>query len=229
MTKTIELRSSIPIGKLSIGGVYEYSFDIHDSSKLLDLKSLNYNFNYNKYFNRIEVYINDKLVHSFLHPNTIGNKSPYYFIKDEMLIYCCNSIRIRFQRNTHDCDISDFKVSVNIHSSTPDNSSNIPSTSIPKISSLVSPVWKNSDFFNIGFNITDSPKKVVFTAYDVEKGIISDEVSLYVENQMNEVICDNIKLGDTFEISGNDTLIFFKCKLINPVINNIYLIEYHLK
>lgn len=220
MTKTIELRSSIPIGKLSTGGTYEYLFDIHDSNKTLDLKSLNYNFNYNKYFQRIEVYNNNKLIHSFLFPDAIGNKSPYYFIKDELLINCCNTIRFRFQRNSHDCDISDFKLLVNI---LPYDSS-IQISPIPKISSLVCPIWKHGDFSILSFD-NPNPKKVVFTAYSCEKGIITDEVSLYVENQMNEVICDKVKIGDTFELR-NDTLIYLKCKLNDLAIDNIYLIEY---
>lgn len=67
MAKTIELNSNIPIGKLSTGGTYDYVFEINDPNKTLDLKSLNYNFEYNKYFQRIEVYINNLLIHPFIH------------------------------------------------------------------------------------------------------------------------------------------------------------------
>lgn len=224
MIKTIELKNNMPIGKLSTGAMYDYVFDINDSSKTLDLKSLNYNFKYNKCFSRIEVYINDKLIHSFLFPDAIGNKSPYYFIKEELLVSCDATIRFRFQRNTKDYDISDFKVSVNILSSA--TAIEKPVKSIFKINSLVCPVLKHDDFFNIAFDKTDSSKKVVFAAYEVERGIITDEVLLHTENQMYELICDKIGIGDTFELSENDTLIY--CKLTDSIpLINIYLIEYH--
>jgi hypothetical protein len=219
MTKTIELKNNMPIGKLSTGAMYDYVFDIHDASKTLDLKSLNYNFNYNKCFSRIDIYINDILIHSFLFPDAIGNKSPYYFIKEELLVSCDNTIRFRFQRNTKDYDISDFKVLVDILNEKPVKS-------IFKINSLVCPVLKHDDFFNISFDKTDSLKKVVFAAYEVERGIITDEVLLHTENQMYELICDKIGIGDTFELSGNDTLIY--CKLTDSTsLINMYLIEYH--
>ena len=219
MTKTIELNSNIPIGKLSTGATYDYVFELNDSSKTLDLKSLNYNFEYNKYFQRIEVYINNLLIHSFTYPDALGNKSPYYFIKEELLVSCDETIRFRFQRNSKDYDISDIKVLVDILNEKP-------AKTIYKINSLVCPIWKHDDFFNIAFDKTESSKKVVFAAYEVERGIIADEILLHIENQMYELICDKIGIGDTFELSRNDTLVY--CKLTNSTsLINMYLIEYH--
>lgn len=223
MTKTIELRSNLLNGKLSAYSTYDYVFDIHDASKTLDLKSLNYNFEYNKYFQRIEVYINNLLIHSFLFPDVIDNKSPYYFIKDELLVSCENTIKFKFQRNQIDYDISDFKVSVNI---LPAIEKSLSTKSTLKISSLVSPVWKCNDFFNIEFDKTDSSKKIIFVDYKPNEEIIPDEVSLHIENQMYELICDKIRIGDTFEISEKDTIIYCRAAGLTTV-NLMYLIEYH--
>lgn len=221
MTKTIELRSNIPIGKLSTGATYDYQFEIHDSSKTLDLKSLNYNFEYNKCFQRIEVYVDDNLIHSFIEPDVIGNKSPYYFIKEELLLCCGSNIRFRFQRNPKDYDISDFKLSVNIIPTIEH-----PDQTLYKINTLMCPIWKHGEFFNIGFEKTNSSKKVVFAGYQTERGIITDEILLHAENQMYELICDKVKIRDTFELSENDTLIY--CKTTDAIpLTTIYLFEYH--
>lgn len=221
MTKTIELRSNIPIGKLSTGATFDFQFEIHDPTKTLDLKSLNYNFEYNKCFQRIEVYANNTLIHSFLEPDVLGNRSPYYFIKEELLLSCNTNIRFRFQRNSKDYDISDFKLSVDILSAIEK-----PAKTIFKINTLISPIWKHGDFFNVVFEKSVSPKKVVFAGYQTERGIISDEILLHAENQMYELICDKIGICDTFELSESDTLIY--CKLTDSVpLTTIYLFEYH--
>ena len=207
--KTIELLSNIPIGKLSTGSCYEYMLNLRDSTKLIDLKSLKYNFEYNKYFQRIEVFINDTLVHSYICPDAIGNKSPYYFMKDvELLVNGCNKLCIKFTRNVKECDISDFKLLVDV---IPSDSKD--SKAIPTIKSIICPKVRKDGLLIVSFGQMDkliSTKKIVFTGFEVYSGVITNDKSFKIMNQMYDVICDKLKLGAMVEIDAKDEILYFK-------------------
>lgn len=229
--KNIEILNNFPVGKLSTGGCYEYTLNLQDNTKLIDLKSLKYNFKYNKYFQSIEVFVNDILVHSYIYPDAIGNRSPYYFVKDEDLLVSGNDILcIKFTRNSKDCDISDFKLFVNVISSKSE-SSNVNNV---RIKSMICPYVRRDGYMIVGFDPIAGnegnvkSRKVVFAGFEVSNGIITDDVSFKIMNQMGDVICDNMKLGEVVEIDAKYQRLYFKLNnedmdnIINVFFNEYY-------
>lgn len=225
--KTIELLNNMPIGKISTGGCYVYILNLHDCTKLIDLKSLKYNFEYNKYFERIEVFINDSLIHSYMYLDTIGNKSPYYFMKDvELLVSGCNKLCIKFTRNVKECDISDFKVFINVVSSDSEDLKEIPT-----VKSMVCPNIRRDGLLVISFEQIDrliSTRKIIFTGFEVSRGVITNDKSFKIMNQMNDVICDKMKLGEVVEVDAKHEMLYFKFNEedIDNIINVFFNVYY---
>ena len=227
--KTLELRSNVPILKISKGATFDFKIDVRGESNYIDLKSLKYNFKCNKYFQRIDIYINDECIHTYRHPEIIGNKSPYYFIEEkEILIGCNNEVKIRFVRNNDDWDMSDFRVWCDYI--TDNQISKDKLKGIPKINFIIVPVVLPDRYMCVELDPprdSSFKKRIIFAGYTLSKGFVSEMMTLRVESQLNIPLDGEMRVGDRIVLVNDDKRLYVK---LNRDMDNIVIlcfIEYN--
>ncbi len=230
--KRVEFRRITPIESESRGKCINFEFEVRGNQDYIDLKSLNYTFKYNKYFDNITVWINGKTMHEFVYPNVLGNKSPYHFINDkEWLVPHGSVIRINFLRNSEDYDMSFLNVSCNLIS---DN--NIPSSRIKPIPrfTMAGPTVESLDKYiilRLFSKPTEFDGKIKFVGFETsgKTRTFTDEITLLVEDRFNNIIFERMKIGYNIDykyIDGDDLYI-----KVNPDgaddVEKLYFIIYY--
>ena len=230
--KCVEFRRITPIELESRGQCLTFEFEVRGNQDYIDLKSLKYNFEYNKYFENIMVIIDGKVKHHLVYPNVLGNKSPYHFINDkEWLVPYGSVIRINFIRNSEDYDMTYLNVSCNLI--TDDKMPSSRMEPIPRFTMAGLNV-KSLDkymYLKLLSKPTEFDGKIKFVGFETsgKTRTFTDEITLLVEDRFNHIIYERMKLGYNIDykyIDGNELYIKVNRDGIDDV-KKIYFIMYY--